>query len=116
MNRIAPAIPVYLERLDPTQHMARFYWIGIEPTLFEKWTVVCRWGRIGTFGQRQEQWFATCAAATEAAQSVVARKRRRRGYRTHAEWRVAISYATSVSTDELRTTSANRSQYELDLD
>lgn len=115
MNRRPPDFPIYLERLDSAQHMARFYWIGVEPTLFGDWATVCRWGRIGTGGQRQEEWFTTQAAATEAAHTALARKRRR-GYRTPAERDTTTVPAAAGSAKQVRTTPTSRSQYELDLD
>ena len=36
-----------LERVDRTKNMARFYVLSIEPTLFEDFALVRRWGRIG---------------------------------------------------------------------
>lgn len=80
-----PVFPVYLERRDATQRMARFYWIGVEPTLFGDWALVRRWGRIGTHGQCQEQWFATRTAARAAAHEALVRKQRR-GYQTPVTW------------------------------
>lgn len=117
MNRMTSVFPIYLERLDPTQQMAHFYWIGVEPTLFGDWATVCRWGRIGAFGQRQEQWFTTREHATAAAQAVLARKRQR-GYRTPAEWhRTGRPAAINPKRpSKANAASANRSQYELALD
>lgn len=115
MNHMTPVLPIYLERFDPTQQMARFYSIGIEPTLFGDWAMVCQWGRIGTLGQRQSQGFTTHAAATAAAHAVLTRKRHR-GYRTPAERDTAPIPAAAGPAKPIRTTPANRSQYELDLD
>lgn len=38
----------YVERLDLAQSMARFYWVGVEPTLFGDWVTVCWWGGGGS--------------------------------------------------------------------
>lgn len=112
-----PHIPAYLERLDPVQQMARFYSIRVEPTLFGDWAAVYRWGRIGTHGQRQEQWFTTWTAAMEAARAALDRKRRR-GYRAPAEWPQARRAAAVVPKrpNKAIPTPAHRSQYELALD
>lgn len=115
MNRRPPDFPIYLERLDSAQHMARFYWIGVEPTLFGEWATVCRWGRIGTGGQRQEEWFTTPAAAMQAAQAALARKRRR-GYRTPDEGRAVHVPDAAISDTQGRATPTSRAQHELDLD
>ena len=71
--------PVYLERCDQRRNMSRFYEVGVEPTLFGDWTVVCRWGRIGTYGRTRQEWFASLCAAQAAQTRAVARKGRR-GY------------------------------------
>ena len=36
-----------LERVDRAKNMTRFYVLSIEPTLFEDFALVRRWGRIG---------------------------------------------------------------------
>jgi predicted DNA-binding WGR domain protein len=72
---------VYLERRDPTRNLARFYAVSIEPTLFNEWSVVCRWGRIGSHGgQRRIETFVSADAARSAAHTITTRKQRR-GYR-----------------------------------
>lgn len=68
-----------LRRIQPTQNMARFYAIAIEPSLFGETILIRRWGRIGTYGQCLETWFATPEAAF-AALSEVAAGKLRRGY------------------------------------
>ena len=71
--------PVHLTRIDPAQNMARFYDIGLQPTLFGDVAVRRQWGRIGTAGQGLMQTFATAAAAA-GAQARLERAKRRRGY------------------------------------
>jgi predicted DNA-binding WGR domain protein len=44
---------IYLERIEPSRNMARFYALEIEADLFGHVLAVRRWGRIGTTGQRQ---------------------------------------------------------------
>ena len=76
---------VALPRIDAAKNMARFYAVGVEPTLFGDWAVVRRWGRIGAQGRSMETWFShpspplpspalACADRFEAA-------KRRHGYR-----------------------------------
>ena len=74
---ISPSI--YLERVDAARHMARFYRIHIQPTLFGEWAVICHWGRIGARGQRNERWLSTQAEACQARDRQLTRKMRR-GY------------------------------------
>ena len=70
---------VYMERSDHTCNLARFYQVDIQPTLFGEWAVVSRWGRIGTHGRTQQDWFTSLREAQAAQARRVARKRRR-GY------------------------------------
>ena len=70
---------VYMERSDRTSNLARFYQVEIQPTLFGDWAVICRWGRIGTYGRIQQDWFSSLPEAKTAQDRSVARKCRR-GY------------------------------------
>ena len=70
---------IYMERSDHTRNLARFYRVEIQRTLFGDWAVVCRWGRIGTHGRTQQDWFASLPEAQTAQARRVDRKRRR-GY------------------------------------
>jgi len=38
---------VQLRRVDPAQSMARFSTLSVQPILFDEWTLVREWGRIG---------------------------------------------------------------------
>jgi predicted DNA-binding WGR domain protein len=68
---------VYMERSDYALNLARFYQVEIHPTLFGDWAVICRWGRIGTYGKSQQVWFDSLPEAQAAQARTVARKRRR---------------------------------------
>ena len=81
-----------LRRQDPNRRMDRFYAISVLPTLFGDFAVVCRWGRSGCEGARQEHWRAEWAAALEFAEVQAARKRRR-GYADVHEQRVRLEPA-----------------------
>ncbi|TAX62854.1 WGR domain-containing protein, partial [Rhizobium ruizarguesonis] len=39
---------LYIERIDPSKNMARFYALSIEPNLFGETSLVRSWGRIGS--------------------------------------------------------------------
>ena len=71
---------VVLRRVDPELRMARFYSLIIERDLFGAVRLVRNWGRIGTQGRERVQVFADEAAAAETLE-VLARAKRRRGYR-----------------------------------
>jgi predicted DNA-binding WGR domain protein len=70
---------VYMERSDYTLNLARFYQVEIQPTLFGNWAVICRWGRIGTYGSMRQDWFSSLSEAEASHARRVARKYRR-GY------------------------------------
>jgi len=70
---------VYMERSDHSRNLARFYNVEIQPTLFGDWAVVRRWGRIGTHGRRQQDWFSSLSDA-ETAQVCTVSLKVRRGY------------------------------------
>lgn len=70
---------VYLEKIDGSRHMRRFYAITVTPTLFRQWAVVREWGRIGSPGTVREEWFDTEAQAQETADRVKAKKEKQ-GY------------------------------------
>lgn len=70
---------IYLERIDRTRNMARYYRMSVAETLFGDWAVIREWGRIGRRGQSREE----CATTREAAEALVSRHaatRLRRGY------------------------------------
>ncbi len=60
---------LYLERIDRTRNMARYYRLSVMETLFGEWAVIREWGRIGRRGQSREE----CATTREAAEALVAR-------------------------------------------
>lgn len=72
-------LAVYMERSDDTRNLARFYQVDIQPTLFGEWAVVSQWGRIGTHGRTQQDWFTSLREA-QAAQARRVERKRRRGY------------------------------------
>ena len=54
---------VVLERVDPTDNAFRFYVLSVEPTLFEDYSLVREWGRIGKAGHRRIDLYESAAAA-----------------------------------------------------
>lgn len=63
-----------LKRVDPSQNMARYYVLSIEPTLFDEVALVREWRRIGTRGRRRLDLYADRVAAAEALETWLARK------------------------------------------
>lgn len=74
------AEPIYLERIDPTQNMRRYYQLSLQPGLFGDIGLVREWGRIGRRGQSKTDWFAGAAEA-EMASARLSRQKQRRGYK-----------------------------------
>lgn len=70
---------IVLRRIDNSRNMARFYALSIERSLFGESILIRRWGRIGTHGQRREDWFRASGDAAAALGEWVGRKERR-GY------------------------------------
>jgi predicted DNA-binding WGR domain protein len=73
----------YLEKVDPSRRMMRFYAIWIAPTLFGEWAMVREWGRVGSPGRLRESWFETEKIANQAGMTLKKRKQAR-GYKTLA--------------------------------
>ena len=73
----------YLEKVDPSRRMMRFYAIWIAPTLFGEWAMVREWGRVGSPGQLRESWFETEKIANQAGMNLKKRKQAS-GYKTLA--------------------------------
>ncbi|MBD9524659.1 WGR domain-containing protein [Ensifer sp. ENS02] len=71
---------LYVERIDASKNMARFYAMSIEPTLFGEACLMRRWGRIGSSGKGQTHHFLREEEAVMLFLTL-ARKKRSRGYR-----------------------------------
>ncbi|MCA1441991.1 WGR domain-containing protein [Ensifer sp. IC4062] len=71
---------LYVQRVEPTRNMARFYAMSIEPDLFGGSALVRRWGRIGTRGQERVHLFEDDRQAISRFLFIV-RQKRARGYR-----------------------------------
>ncbi|MBX4864515.1 WGR domain-containing protein [Rhizobium leguminosarum bv. viciae] len=70
---------LYIERIDPSKNMARFYALSIEPNLFGGTSLVRSWGRIGSRGQQKIHVFDSEAKAVDLLLTLL-RKKRSRGY------------------------------------
>jgi predicted DNA-binding WGR domain protein len=68
-----------LHRRDPERNMARFYAVSIERSLFGDFMLVRQWGRIGSRGRMQSEWFASAAEAAGSGNRLLQTKRNR-GY------------------------------------
>lgn len=70
----------YIERIEPGSNMARFYSLGVQPTLFGDYSLMRCWGRIGTRGQCKEHIFAEEEDATSQLLTFLQAKTKR-GYK-----------------------------------
>ncbi|MGO7050683.1 WGR domain-containing protein [Rhizobium johnstonii] len=70
---------LYIERIDPSKNMARYYALSIEPNLFGGTSLVRSWGRIGSRGQQKIHVFDSEAKAVDLLLTLL-RKKRSRGY------------------------------------
>ena len=70
---------IYIERIDPSKNMARYYVVSLSQSLFNEICVARRWGRIGTRGQGKRHYFATELDALAFLLDLLSRKRKR-GY------------------------------------
>lgn len=70
-----------LVRIVPSQNMARFYGIALQPTLFGEVAVVRCWGRIGTRGRVKSATYANAEQAADVF-AELERKKLLRGYVT----------------------------------
>jgi predicted DNA-binding WGR domain protein len=70
---------LYIERIDPSKNMARYYVVSLSETLFNEICVVRRWGRIGSWGQEKRHYFTQELDALEFLLGLLNRKRKR-GY------------------------------------
>jgi predicted DNA-binding WGR domain protein len=75
---------IYLEHHDPDKNLHRFYQLIIMPGLFDDWSLVREWGRIGSPGIVRKDWFDCELEALEAAEKVFDAKRKK-GYRVIIE-------------------------------
>ena len=69
----------YLNHIDPSRNMARYYHMTIQPTLFGEWSLVREWGRIGKGGQVKQASFSSAEEARQAF-TRLAKAKQRRGY------------------------------------
>lgn len=71
---------IYLERIDASRNMARFYLLSVQPTLFGELSLIRHWGRIGTGGRDKIETFGD-AQQLGHTRLRIERQKKRRGYR-----------------------------------
>jgi predicted DNA-binding WGR domain protein len=61
---------LYLERHDNKDNMHRFYQMFVTPGLFEDWSLIKEWGRVGSPGTVRKEWYDCEEAAVMAGQKI----------------------------------------------
>jgi predicted DNA-binding WGR domain protein len=61
---------VYLERHDNKDNMHRFYQMFVTPGLFDDWSLIKEWGRVGSPGTVRKEWYDCEEAAVLAGQKI----------------------------------------------
>ena len=77
---VAKRYRLYIERMDASRNMARFYAMSIDETLFGQTCLIRRWGRIGTRGRMVQHLFDEEREAVRLFLELL-RSKRKRGYR-----------------------------------
>jgi predicted DNA-binding WGR domain protein len=70
----------YLVREEPENNVNRWYFVTVQPTLFEPLAVICFWGRRGTKYQRARILPAGTPAQAEELASWIVSQKIKRGY------------------------------------
>ncbi len=66
--------PSYMERHDTENNLHRFYQLFVTPGLFNDWSLIKEWGRVGSPGTVRKEWFDTREEAIVAGNKLCAAK------------------------------------------
>ncbi|MBN2147992.1 MAG: WGR domain-containing protein [Anaerolineales bacterium] len=69
-----------LIRIDPAKHIDRWYIVLVQPTLLDRWAVVCAWGNRRNNYQRWRYLLAESKEAAEELAVRVVQRKLRKGY------------------------------------
>ena len=65
---------IYLVKHDSEKNMHRFYQMFVIPGLFNDWSLVKEWGRVGSPGMVRNEWFTTEQEAEMVSQKIMGKK------------------------------------------
>ena len=65
---------IYLVKHDSEKNMHRFYQMFVIPGLFNDWSLVKEWGRVGSPGMVRNEWFTTEQEAEMVSQKIISKK------------------------------------------
>ena len=68
---------IYLVKHDSEKNMHRFYQMFVIPGLFNDWSLVKEWGRVGSPGMVRNEWFTTEQEAELISQKITSKKLKR---------------------------------------
>lgn len=91
VGMVAQRYRLYIERMDASRNMARFYAMSLDETLFGQTCLIRRWGRIGTRGRMVQHSFHSEGEAVGLFLQLL-RTKRQRGYRP----RIAARHAEAA--------------------
>ncbi len=72
-------IHIYLEKHNTAINIHRFYRMYVTPGLFNEWSLIREWGRVGSPGKIRKTWFATKQEA-EIAGLEISQGKEKKGY------------------------------------
>lgn len=70
---------IYMERHDEASNVHRFYALTVSPGIFDNWSLVREWGRIGSPGTVRSNWYRSEEEAVTAKNELLSAKQKR-GY------------------------------------
>ena len=70
-----------LIRIDPIRHMDRWYCVTVQPTLLDRWAVVCAWGNRRNSYQRWRYLLAENKVTAQKLAARIVRLKLRKGYK-----------------------------------
>lgn len=69
-----------LHKINPQKNQYRFYTVRITPSLFDDWTLIREWGRIGSSGTIRSDIFSTEEEARQKMESIL-KDKTKKGYK-----------------------------------
>jgi predicted DNA-binding WGR domain protein len=75
---------IYLVHHEPDKNMHRFYQMYVTPGIFDNWSLVREWGRVGSPGTVRKDWFDSKEEAAAAGEKLSDVKRKK-GYRLRTD-------------------------------
>jgi|APLak6261664116_1056043.scaffolds.fasta_scaffold64657_1 predicted DNA-binding WGR domain protein len=94
-------IRIYMEVHDLTKNMHRFYQMIVTPGIFDNWSLIKEWGRVGSPGTVRKEWFESEEEAAISGQKLC-EKKRKKGYKTNPYYIGRCTFADESKGPELK--------------